>query len=85
MRASLLPCVAAITAVGVFTSDSSVSAFSNLPIAKCLARVSPHNRPSLFMSTATDEDTTALTDSGLLKRDRYVATNRFSVRPGREA
>lgn len=42
-------------------------------------------------SSATDEDssTTETSDNtapnGLLKRDRYIATNRFAVRPGREA
>ena len=56
---------------------------------------SPH---VLRMSTTVDEDTavgadsflqdddeTELTSKGLLKRDRYVATNRFAVRPGKEA
>ena len=32
-----------------------------------------------------DDDETELTSKGLLKRDRYVATNRFAVRPGKEA
>ena len=55
---------------------------------------SPH---ALRMSSAVEEDTAAsssfaeddneteLTSKGLLKRDRYVATNRFAVRPGKEA
>ena len=56
---------------------------------------SPH---ALRMSSAVEEDTaassssfaeddneTALTGKGMLKRDRYVATNRFAVRPGKEA
>lgn len=37
-----------------------------------------------LFSTASDADT-ALTDKGLLKRDRYVATNRFSVRKNQAA
>lgn len=39
-------------------------------------------------SSATDDDVddeTALTDAGLLKRDRYVATNRFAVRRDQQA
>ena len=32
-----------------------------------------------------DDDESDLTSKGLLKRDRYVATNRFAVRPGKEA
>ena len=36
-------------------------------------------------TTITDDDETYLTDKGLLKRDRYVATNRFAVRSGKGA
>ena len=46
-------------------------------------------KSTLFMSTTidapqtiTDED---VTEKGLLKRDRYVATNRFAVRKGQQA
>jgi heme-degrading monooxygenase HmoA len=35
-------------------------------------------------STNTDDEA-GTNDKGLLKRDRYVATNRFAVRPGKEA
>lgn len=35
--------------------------------------------------TADDDDQSNLTSKGLLKRDRYLATNRFAVRPGKEA
>ena len=34
---------------------------------------------------AEDDIQDDLTSKGLLKRDRYVATNRFAVRPGKEA
>jgi heme-degrading monooxygenase HmoA len=37
------------------------------------------------MSTVTETDDVALTEKGLLKRDRYVATNRFAVRKGKAA
>ena len=37
------------------------------------------------MNDANVDDETALTDAGLLKRDRYVATNRFSVRRNQQA
>lgn len=40
---------------------------------------------SLFMSTAQTEEDSTTTSRGLLKRDRYVATNRFAVRKGRQA
>ena len=58
----------------------------------------PASRSALRMSTTVEEDATVsadsflkdddetdLTSKGLLKRDRYVATNRFAVRPGKEA
>lgn len=40
---------------------------------------------SLFMSTAQTEEDSKTTSRGLLQRDRYVATNRFAVRKGRQA
>eukprot|EP00957_Ditylum_brightwellii_P176812 13468272-Ditylum_brightwellii.AAC.1 len=45
MCASFFPCVEAIMVVGVFTLESSVSAFSNIPAAKCHAHLSPHSGP----------------------------------------
>ncbi|CAJ1950166.1 unnamed protein product [Cylindrotheca closterium] len=39
---------------------------------------------SSLCSTASDSDV-AVTEKGLLKRDRYVATNRFAVRQGKAA
>ena len=56
-------------------------------------RTSPvGSRAFALGNSATDEATTAkgsggddTAPNGLLKRDRYVASNRFAVRPGREA
>jgi heme-degrading monooxygenase HmoA len=43
-------------------------------------------KSSRIQATEVDEDVqTELTDRGLLKRDRYVATNRFAVRKGKAA
>lgn len=39
----------------------------------------------LFSAVANDETAVKIDDAVLLKRDRYVATNRFTVRPGRAA
>lgn len=39
----------------------------------------------LFSAVANEEETAAVPKNDLLKRDRYVATNRFTVRPGRAA
>ncbi|KAL3924696.1 MAG: hypothetical protein SGARI_005985 [Bacillariaceae sp.] len=39
----------------------------------------------LFSTTESESPQAATTDKGLLKRDRYVATNRFAVREGKEA
>ena len=36
-------------------------------------------------SAADDDDEIELTSKGLLKRDRYIASNRFAVRSGKEA
>ena len=38
-----------------------------------------------LVGTTGDDDETELTSKGMLKRDRYVASNRFAVRPGKEA
>ena len=38
---------------------------------------------ALFSAVADEQETAVKSD--LLKRDRYVATNRFTVRPGRAA
>jgi heme-degrading monooxygenase HmoA len=55
------------------------------------AFTSTHNNPAatrssydVLFSTASETDA-ATTEKGLLKRDRYVATNRFAVRQGKEA
>ena len=38
-----------------------------------------------LFSAVADEETAVKTNASLLKRDRYVATNRFTVRQGRAA
>ena len=49
--------------------------------------ISPNRKSTPLFSTVADETTSVKTndDTSLLKRDRYVATNRFTVRPGRAA
>jgi len=49
--------------------------------------VGPVARPSLVKLASTTESSTSTdtTSKGLLKRDRYVATNRFAVRKGQAA
>jgi hypothetical protein len=49
--------------------------------------ISPNRKSTSLFSAVTDETTSVKTndDTSLLKRDRYVATNRFAVRPGRAA
>ena len=48
-----------------------------------------HSQPTIFMSTMIDTPQTTsddeVTEKGLLKRDRYIATNRFAVRKGQQA
>ena len=48
-----------------------------------------HDKSTLFMSTTIDTPQTTtdddVTEKGLLKRDRYIATNRFAVRKGQQA
>jgi len=49
--------------------------------------ISPNRKSTTLFSAVADETTSVKTndDTSLLKRDRYVATNRFTVRPGRAA
>jgi len=49
--------------------------------------ISPNRKITTLFSAVADETTSVETndDTSLLKRDRYVATNRFTVRPGRAA
>jgi heme-degrading monooxygenase HmoA len=79
-----------ITFVALFLLQD-VSSFSTLPTSRVTQLIETNaNRFSTpLMSTSapedviTDDDETALTSKGLLKRDRYVATNRFAVRIGK--
>jgi len=68
---------------------ASVQSFSTVPINQRNVMTHPQPKQMLSMSTTADDTSTSadpdLTESGLLKRDRYVATNRFSVRPGKGA
>ena len=45
--------------------------------------ISSSRNGALFSAVADEKETAVKND--LLKRDRYVATNRFTVRPGRAA
>jgi heme-degrading monooxygenase HmoA len=63
---------------------ASVSAFAPPPRFAATSNPTYLSRP--LFSTETEEDTQIdLTAKGLLKRDRYVATNRFAVRKGQAA
>ena len=79
------------TLLGVCLFSSNVQSFST---SGTLSRIRPV-KAQLLASTSTsepaasivdaDDDESKLTSKGLLKRDRYVATNRFTVREGKEA
>lgn len=60
----------------------SVSSFHAAPP---LAATAVQRPSSALLSTAAPEDVATAKKEELLTRDRYVATNRFTVRPGREA
>ena len=69
---------------------SSTNAFQQIVgSSNSRSRIISPNRKSttLLFSAVADETTSVKTndDTSLLKRDRYVATNRFTVRPGRAA
>jgi heme-degrading monooxygenase HmoA len=64
--------------VDAFQSVSWPIRGATTPYSSCTLRMAA--------SVATSEDDSTLaTSKGLLKRDRYVATNRFAVRPGKAA
>ena len=78
--------VAAFLALLCTTLLSTSHGFAVAPSQRSFA--SSLTRPTTFrMSSTTDqtEADAAITDKGLLKRDRYVATNRFAVREGKQA
>ena len=68
-----------LSAITLFSALSAVSGFSSVP-SSSIKSVS--SSLSATIEEATDD---SLTDKGLLKRDRYVATNRFAVRKGKGA
>ena len=65
--------------VVLLATAARVKAFTATPLA---TKSSQKATAGLFMSSTT-ESTKETTDKGLLKRDRYVATNRFAVRQGK--
>jgi hypothetical protein len=64
---------------------SSTNAFQQIVGSSRI--ISPNRKSTPLFSAVADETTSVKTndDTSLLKRDRYVATNRFTVRPGRAA
>ena len=80
----------ALWGIGYANGFSSSILGRPVPLLPSTVQHGHFDRPTLFMSAtidtpqlATDDD--AVTDKGLLKRDRYVATNRFAVRKGQQA
>lgn len=60
---------------------ASVDAFASVTTAKSSGSV-----PRFMSSTSTTtDDASTTTAQGLLKRDRYIASNRFAVRQGKAA
>lgn len=70
-----------LSAITLFYTLSTVSGFSSLPISS----VKSVRRTSSLSATIEEATDDSITDKGLLKRDRYVATNRFAVRKGKGA
>ena len=70
-----------------------VQAFSTPTVVKSFHATSPTTTTTTSTATTStrlhmatvEEDTTSVTPKGLLKRDRYIATNRFAVRLGKAA
>ena len=90
-----------LSGVDAFTaSKNPCSSSSSSSLATTSHAQASSSAPTLlFASTSTDDATTVSknddttdndidenrTPAGLLKRDRYIASNRFAVRPGKEA
>ncbi len=51
----------------------------------CMSTATPEQDTPTTNDYSSDDDETSLTSKGLLKRDRYVATNRFAVRKDKGA
>jgi heme-degrading monooxygenase HmoA len=64
--------------------QSDRASFSSFALFSTTKEKSAPDSSSITTTTNTDDEAET-TDKGLLKRDRYVATNRFAVRPGKEA
>ena len=80
--ANLYCAVAALICIG--NVDGYISSSTGRTMLSTL-----HDKSTLFMSTTIDTPQTTtdddVTEKGLLKRDRYIATNRFAVRKGQQA
>jgi len=76
-----------LTAAPCLLLASTVQPFSVAPSSAITIGNTKAGTTVLFSTTTSDETTTGVTFSSkdLLKRDRYVATNRFTVRPGKGA
>lgn len=92
MRNLYLPLIwaTACTVGGKDATSFGVQAFSSLsasPVRNHVASSSPRLwMASTVVDTTEEEDTaTTRTGKGLLKRDRYIVTNRFSVRRDQQA
>jgi hypothetical protein len=73
MKQSLLLLIATLISTHAFQAGTVISSRSRADASG-----------ALFSSTTVAEET-AVKNDALLKRDRYVATNRFTVRQGRAA
>jgi len=77
--------------ITITTTTHQLQTQQRINMAMPVNMVSTSSSTSSPSSSHTDNDYTEddiqddLTSRGLLKRDRYVATNRFAVRPGKEA
>lgn len=77
-----------LVAVALALCSTAVQGFTVTPLApsNIIADKLRHHEGCLFMSSSSTAETEVETASnGLLKRDRYVATNRFAVRQGKAA
>jgi heme-degrading monooxygenase HmoA len=67
----------------IFRLSLALLACSHVSLGFTVVQLGLH-RPTVLFST-TKAETEAVTDKGLFKSDRYIATNRFAVRKGQNA
>ncbi|KAG7343692.1 monooxygenase [Nitzschia inconspicua] len=97
MRTALL-CFSLLVFILLVVSDAFIPWYQQLrsvvTVNQGLVQAGPKSAISTSLFSTTEETSSTPTDSssstetndrGLLKRDRYVATNRFAVRSGKEA